>query len=110
MGTVRWEILFDVIHTHFHTTYKLANSLVKMFNDMDFLSQVTPLVDALGVNPSTMRRNPFALPHNLDQSTPPSKAKARQTGDGEKDDERGDAGDEKEEDDERDEALDREGD
>ena len=73
-----------------------------MFNDMDFLSQVTPLVDALGVNPSTMRRNPFALPHNLDQSTPPSKAKGRKTRDGEKGDERGDAEDKKEEDEERD--------
>ena len=50
-----------------------------MFNDMDFLSQVTPLVDALGVNPSTMRRNPFALPHNLDQSTPPPNGEAKRS-------------------------------
>ena len=74
-----------------------------MFNDMDFLSQVTPLVDALGVNPSTMRRNPFALPHNLDQATPPQKGRTtRQRGEDEERGEDGEEGEDKDEDEEKD--------
>eukprot|EP00948_MAST-09A_sp_MAST-9A-sp1_P003478 g3478.t1 len=47
------------------------NYLVKMSTDMNFLANVHPLVEALGVPPTILIRNPFAYPRNLDSCPPP---------------------------------------
>ena len=44
------------------------NYLLKMCRDLDFLSKIPSLLQALGVEASTLRSNPFCMPQNLHQS------------------------------------------
>ena len=46
--------------------YEHQNYLLKVVNDMDFLAEITPLVECLGINGDRMLRNPLMMPESLD--------------------------------------------
>ena len=56
------------------------NYLIKMCHDLDFLSEVGPLVKALGLQPGTLRCNPFMMPDNLEHRSSANAAKMQMAG------------------------------
>ena len=48
--------------------YENQNYLLKIMFDMDFLADITPLVEALGLNGQKLRSNPLMMPESLDRA------------------------------------------
>lgn len=48
--------------------YENQNYLLKIIFDMDFLANITPLVEALGLDGSKLHSNPLMMPESLDKA------------------------------------------
>jgi len=48
--------------------YENQNYLLKVMFDMDFLADITPLVEALGLDAEKLRNNPLMMPESLDRA------------------------------------------
>lgn len=48
--------------------YENQNYLLKIMFDMDFLADITPLVEALGLEGKRLRSNPLMMPESLDRA------------------------------------------